>query len=97
MENDIKIAGESLDDLARALRNVKSTTRPNGSVHIRLRMERNVAPPLLRAVMRIESELLLEDADRLSGDSACDTRTPEQRGADAFVELARRYAGAAGG
>lgn len=44
--------------------------------------------------MRIEAELLLHDADRLTR-TAADWRTPEQCRADAFVALALRVADAA--
>jgi hypothetical protein len=40
-------------------------------------------------MMRVEAELLLEDADRASRGEA-GIRTHEQRAADALVELARR-------
>ncbi|HET6921436.1 MAG TPA: hypothetical protein VFI46_18530 [Jiangellaceae bacterium] len=51
---------------------------------------------LLRAIMRIEAELLLADANEV-GSSAAEPRTPQQRRADAFVALALRVADALGG
>jgi len=45
-----------------------------------------VGEPLARALMRAESELLLEDAERI-GTEATDGRTPDQRRADAFVRV----------
>ena len=44
--------------------------------------------------MRVQAELLLEDADRLGQENWQD-RTHEQRAADAFVALALRVADAA--
>ena len=43
----------------------------------------------MRALMRIEAEFFLEDAELL-GTAADKQRTHEQRGADALLELARR-------
>lgn len=52
------------------------------------------APPLVRALMRIEAELLLDDARRLGPETPW--RTPEQRGADALALLVLRSAAALG-
>jgi hypothetical protein len=49
----------------------------------------DVAQPLVRAMMRAEAELLLEDADTLGSD-AYENRTQEQRAADALVRLSVR-------
>lgn len=52
-------------------------------------------PPLLRALMRVEAELLLDDARRLRTDGdVC--RTPENRRADALVLLVLRTTAALG-
>ena len=53
------------------------------------------APPLIRALMRIEAELLLDDARRLRARDV-GWRTPEQRGVDALVLLVLRSAAALG-
>jgi hypothetical protein len=42
--------------------------------------------PLRRALMRVEAELLMEDADSIGGQEFED-RTPEQRAADALLRL----------
>jgi hypothetical protein len=57
--------------------------------------DREEAPPLIRALMRIEAELLLDDARRLRGADVV-WRTPEQRGADALMLLVLRSAVALG-
>ncbi|HVE46750.1 MAG TPA: DUF222 domain-containing protein [Acidimicrobiales bacterium] len=46
-----------------------------------------VAHPLVRALMRAEAELLLEDAESIGSESP-DERTSAQRRADAFMRLA---------
>ena len=53
-----------------------------------------LSPAFVRAHMRIEAELLLADADAWATDGYED-RTPEQRAADALVELTRRVRQAA--
>jgi sugar diacid utilization regulator len=57
-------------------------------------LEPRLAQPFGRALMRVQAELLLEDADRLGQENWQD-RTHEQRAADAFVALALRVADAA--
>lgn len=53
------------------------------------------APPLIRALMRVEAELLLDEARRLRApDLVC--RTPRQRRADALGLLVLRSAAALG-
>ena len=54
-----------------------------------VRLEPDLAQPLVRAMMRAEAELLLEDADAL-GPDAYEDRTREQRAAGALVRLAVR-------
>jgi hypothetical protein len=50
------------------------------------KLEPSVASPFLRALMRAEAELLIEDADSL-GTPHENHRTAEQRAADALVRL----------
>jgi hypothetical protein len=45
-----------------------------------------VIGPFWRALMRREARLLREDADEM-GDEISEPRTPEQRRADAFLDL----------
>ena len=51
-----------------------------------------VGAPLLRALMRVEAELLREDANWISADAPEPTRTEDQRRAEAFVVLVERIA-----
>jgi hypothetical protein len=44
--------------------------------------------PLIRAMMRVEAEMLLQDAEHISTANIDSVRTVEQRRADAFVALA---------
>jgi hypothetical protein len=87
---DTYVAGEPVKDLIRALVQSKRKTLPDGSVSLKLRLEPDVAAPLWRALMRVEAELLLEDADQLRPDNSDELRTEDQRRYDAFVELTRR-------
>ena len=58
----------------------------DGMFQSSVRLEPAVGRPLIRALMRAEAELLLEDADAL-GTGVETARTPEQRAADAFERL----------
>ena len=51
---------------------------------------------LRRALMRLEAELLLDEADDLDAASLATLRTPEQRLHDAFMLLVERIIEAAG-
>jgi hypothetical protein len=57
--------------------------------HGTVRLEPRLGEPLMRAVMRVEAELMCEDAGRVGSPNA-EHRTYEQRAADAFVALALR-------
>jgi hypothetical protein len=50
------------------------------------RLDMPAGAPLLRAVLRAEAELLIEDADRLD-DPEYEGRSPEQRRSDAFRRM----------
>ena len=84
------VMGERLDDLVPALRavrdNITETDDGMWSVDCNLSPEKMV--PLCRALMRVEARLLREDANRLSAEMQ-PWRTPEQRRADALLELAK--------
>lgn len=60
-----------------------------------MRLEPRLATPFARALMRVQAELLLDDADRFGQPDQAD-RTHEQRTADAFVALALRVGDALG-
>jgi hypothetical protein len=88
---DELVAGESVDALLRALTEFTWKRRPDGGFRISARLDREVADPLIGALLRIEAELLAEDA-HLIGGSGTALRTPEQRRADALVALGLRVA-----
>ncbi len=85
------VAGESVDALLRAFADFTWKRRPDGGFRISAHLDREVADPLVRALMRIEAELLAEDAN-LIGSSGTALRNPEQRRADALVALGLRVA-----
>jgi hypothetical protein len=84
------VAGESLIDLALALRELKPTRESDGWVQIQGEVPVEIGAPLWRALMRIEAELLSEDADRVDPENGLEIRSHDERGYDAFVELIRR-------
>ena len=88
------IAGENLDTLVEALQQIQLHKPRDGMTRMSLRLEPRLGYPFSRALMRVQAELLLDDADRLGLDEWED-RTHEQRAADAFVALALRVADAA--
>jgi hypothetical protein len=67
--------------------------QPDGRFKGSLQLDRELGDPLLRALIRVEAELLAEDADQI-GRSDAAPRTAEQRRADALVALALRLADA---
>lgn len=85
------VAGEPVELLIRAFVRFKFTEGPDGMTHGQARLEPSLGIPLFRALMRVEAELLLRDADTL-GDPQHEARTSEQRRADALVALALRIA-----
>ena len=85
------VAGEPAAVLVKALLQFNWRNRA-GMVEVSAKLERNLGAPLLRAVERIEQELLDEDVAL----KAVHTRTPAQRRADAFVLLFDRLGEALG-
>ncbi len=86
---DTCVAGERVDTLFQALRQIKWKNAPDGMTSVSVRLEPGLGHPLFRALMRVQAELLLQDADRLGLENWGD-RTHEQRAADALVALALR-------
>lgn len=80
------VAGESIELLGAALGKLKHRKTNDGMVEFSGSLEPDLGEPLLRALLRIEKELL--DRDVAHGDP--DVRTTEQRRADAFVVLVER-------
>lgn len=58
------------------------------------RLEPDIGDPFVRALMRVEARLMLEDADRV-GRLGAEHRTYGQRAADALVMLVSSVADAA--
>lgn len=85
------VAGEPVDQLVAALADFKTKKLPNGMMEFKSRTPPELAPVLFRALLRVEADLLREDAEQLTRANLRELRTPEQRGADALVELVRRF------
>ncbi|MFI9510820.1 hypothetical protein [Nocardia sp. NPDC052566] len=83
------VAGERRDDLLRALSYVSTESGPDGEYIVNGDLPPEVAPPFIRAIMRIEAELLLHDAEQVTVETG-EPRSPDERRADAFVALALR-------
>jgi len=64
------------------------TIDTEGRYEFSVSLEPEVGLPLRRAIMRVEAELLREDADSLGSEGEID-RTYEQRAADALLRLMR--------
>ena len=83
------VAGEPVEILSAALRQMKYRKSSNGMIRFSAMLDRELGEPLLRALTRIERELLDQDRHRGAGVHA---RTPAQRRADALVVLVDRLA-----
>ena len=88
------VEGEPLDLLAEALLQFDLQEQPDGTWSVTTLLQPDVGNPFVRALMRVEARLLLEDADRV-GTPGAEYRTPEQRKADALVILVTAVAQAA--
>ncbi len=87
MTQPIKVMGEELPALLRLLPYLTTKRTSSGMVSLTAeQVPAEVIAPFLRALLRREARLLVEDADRTGGD-ACVPRTPEQRRGDAFVDV----------
>jgi hypothetical protein len=84
------VAGEPLELLQAAFAKLQHGKRSDGMVELFGKLDPELGEPLLRAVVRIERELL--DQDVAHGDP--DVRTTSERRADAFVLLAERLTAA---
>ncbi|MEV0028592.1 hypothetical protein [Nocardia sp. NPDC050793] len=83
------VAGERRTDLLHALSYVHTEAGPDGEYIVNGDLPPEVAPPFIRAIMRVEAELLLHDAELVTVDNE-EPRTPEERRTDAFVALVLR-------
>ena len=91
--DEIQVAGEPALTLLEAFQQFKWKKPRNGMQTATFSLEPRLGNPLIRALMRVEAELLLEDADRY-GHADAEDRTHEQRACDALVALALRVADA---
>ena len=87
------IYGERVADLVPVLvlMGESRRIRADGMHELSWKLPSEEAAPLLRALLRAEAELALEDADAL-GTPGFEERTSEQRAADALLRLIRRLA-----
>lgn len=90
------VAGERVDQLQEILREVQFTQVHGGGVRINAHLTHADGACLMRAIMRVEAELLLHDADQVTAEVS-EPRTAAKRRADAFVALALRVADAVEG
>src|SRR5437868_5263467 len=90
----VTVEGESIDLLLRALSKFRFEGERDGMVQFTVKLPPGLGQPFMRALMRVEAEFLLGDADALG--SGGEERTHGQRGLDALIELARRATAAVG-
>jgi hypothetical protein len=87
------IYGESVEALMPGLLTIADNMNlTKDACHFSVRLEPDRANPLRRALMRVEAELLSEDADAV-GTPQESQRSYEERAADAFVRLAEALGG----
>ena len=86
MSQSIEILGEDVESLIGVLPYFETTKTRSGAVNVSAEVPLQVIAPFLRALMRKEARLLMNDADQVTED-AREPRTPDQRRADAFVAL----------
>jgi hypothetical protein len=82
------VYGERIEDLLPALLTIQNamTIDADGMYRASFALKAKDGAPLQRALMRVEAELLIEDADSIGCRHSQD-RTPGQRAADALVRL----------
>jgi hypothetical protein len=82
------VYGERIEDLLPALLTIQNamTIDADGMYHASFALNAKDGEPLQRALMRVEAELLIEDADSI-GCRHFEDRTHGQRAADALVRL----------
>lgn len=91
-----KIAGEALEDIIAVMRSVEIGDQRDGLTDFTLHLNDAENAILRRAMMRVEAELLVADADTLDVASLDTLRTPTQRRHDAFMLIVQRVIEAAG-
>jgi hypothetical protein len=91
----ITVAGETFEDLAAVLSGLQAGDAVEGVTELDLRLTDAEMVILRRALMRLEAELLLDDADLLTVASLSALRTPPERQHAAFMLLVQRMIEAA--
>jgi len=86
MSQPITLQGEPVETLHRFLGYIKTAKGSNGMVRVSAEAPAEIAAPFVRALMRREAQLLRADADEVDIDRG-ESRTHEQRRADAFVDV----------
>lgn len=86
-----RIGGEPRELLLQAITCLRVTKGPGGWGILSGQLPQDLAQPFTRALMRIEAELLLDDADTLMTTSG-EPRTQSERRADALVAMVLRLA-----
>lgn len=89
------VEGEPLGLLAEALLRSDLQEDPHGMWSLTSRLEPDIGDSFVRALMRVEARLMLEDTDQL-GRPGAEHRTHEQRAADALIILVTSLADEAG-
>ncbi|WP_405490294.1 DUF222 domain-containing protein [Nocardia sp. NBC_00511] len=89
MADDMLIGGESRKLLMRAVARMSMTTDSDGWGRLSGALPADLMVPFARALLRIEAELLLHDADEFTAQDG-EPRTQDERRADAFTALLLR-------
>jgi hypothetical protein len=87
--NSGRVGGEPRELLRRAIGCITVTKGPGGEGMLSGQLPQELAEPFTRALMRIEAELLLHDADLFTATTG-ETRTQSERRADAFTAMILR-------
>ena len=87
--NTDRVGGEPRELLRRAIACITMTKGPAGEGILSGQLPQELAEPFTRALMRIEAELLIHDADLFTTTSG-ESRTQSERRADAFVAMILR-------
>ena len=92
MTDSTRVAGEPVEDLLAVFRNldVAAERDVDGLTDVSLKLNDAENAIFRRALMRLEAELLVEDADGLDVESMATLRTSPQRRHDAFMLLLQR-------
>jgi len=86
-----RIGGEPRELLLRAMACLTVTDAPGGGGFVSGKLPRDLAEPFTRALMRIEAEFLLNDAEAFTA-TVGEPRTQSERRADALEAIVFRLA-----